>query len=230
MLSKIQSESHRPFSESSASLASSIALIDWLLLFRIIRPSLGALTAPCWSVLVFEPPSLREYLLRARLRPPSSTGRVWYLAEHEEAARGARRRMGVSLKRGLGLDSVTGVKAGGDWLREVELFRLVLRFSRGVEGSRRAEEALEEALEEGRGRTSVRMVEEVVLEQEEPGLLGAGLRFGLGSDPVGEEEESRAPVKEVFSSIATVVVVGLLAVQVCPIPDVEQSGSGESED
>lgn len=30
--------------------------------------------------------------------------------------------------------------------------------------------------------------------------------------------------------MATVVVVGLLAVQVCPNPDVEQSGSGDSEE
>lgn len=190
MLSKIQSESHRPFSESSASFASSIALIDWLLLLRIIRPSFGALIPPCWRVLVFDPPSLREYLLRARLRPPSSTGRVWYLAEQEEAARGARRRMGVSLKRGLGLDSAIGlVKVGGDWWSDVELLRLVLRFSKGVEGSRRADDALEE-VDDGRGTTSVRTVEDVALEQDEPGLLGAGLRFGFGSDPVGEGEES----------------------------------------
>lgn len=71
----------------------------------------------------------------------------------------------------------------------MELLRLVLRFSKGVEGSRRADDALEE-VDDGRGAISVRTVEDVALEQDEPGLLGAGLRFGFGSDPVGEGEES----------------------------------------
>lgn len=150
-----------------------------------MRPIFGALTAPCWSELVFKPSSLREYLLLARFRPPSSTGRVWYLAEQEEEARGARRKIGVSLKRGLGLDNVTGLKTGGDWLRQVELLRLVLKLSRGVEDGRSTEVAVEEAEEAGRGRISVRGVE--VVELEEPGLLGAGLRFGFGSEPVGDE-------------------------------------------
>jgi len=47
VLSKIQSESHRPFSESpSPSFGSRIPLIDWLLLLRVKRPTLGAPPAP----------------------------------------------------------------------------------------------------------------------------------------------------------------------------------------
>lgn len=76
----------------------------------------------------------------------------------EAEARGALRRMGVSLNRmegtGLGVargpEKGGGVKGGGVWLREVELLRLVLRFSSGVEEEgRRAEEAAEEEEEEG---------------------------------------------------------------------------------
>lgn len=106
--------------------------------------------------------------------------------------------MGVSLNRmeGTGLGEARGLekaewmKGGGVWLREVELLRLVLRFSRGVEG-RRAEEAVEKEEEGGRGEEEGRFsgVAEV-LEQAEPGLLGAGFRFGLVSEPlvpVGEE-------------------------------------------
>lgn len=128
-------------------------------------------------------------------------GRVWYLAEEEaaeeeEPGRGARRRMGVSLNRmdgtGLGvvrgLEKGEGAKGGGVWLREVELLRLVLRFSRGVEGGRRAEVAVEEEEEDGgRGEEEGRFSGTAeVLEQTEPGLLGAGFRFGLGSVPVAE--------------------------------------------
>lgn len=104
--------------------------------------------------------------------------------------------MGVSLNRtdGTGLGVATGLKKGEDTkggggviLREVELFRLVLRFSRGVgdEEGRRAEETVEEEeggrLEEAVGRFSIIPG---ALEQAEPGLLGAGFRFGLCREPV----------------------------------------------
>lgn len=121
--------------------------------------------------------------------------------EEEEEVRGARRRMGVSLNRmegtGLGvakgLEKGGGAKGGGVWLREVELLRLVLRFSRGVEEGRRAEEAEEEEEDGGRVAEEGRFsgVAEV-LEQAEPGLLGAGLRFGLVSDPVAVGDETPA--------------------------------------
>lgn len=110
--------------------------------------------------------------------------------------RGARRRIGVSLNRmegtGLGvaggLEKAEGANGGGVWLREVELLRLVLRFSRGVEEGRRAEEAVEEDKKGGRGEEEGRFswVAEV-FEQTEPGLLGAGFRFGLGREVVGDE-------------------------------------------
>ena len=111
-------------------------------------------------------------------------------------ARGALRKMGVSLKRmegtGLGvargLEKKEGTKGGGVWLREVELLRLVLRFSRGEEG-RRAEEAVEKEEEGGRGEGRFSGVAEV-LAQAEPGLLGVGFRFGLVREPlvpVGDE-------------------------------------------
>lgn len=100
--------------------------------------------------------------------------------------------MGVSLNRmegtGLGvakgLEKGGGVKGGGVWLRDVELLRLVLRFSRGVEDVRRAEEVVEEEEDGGRGEEEGRFsgVAEA-FEQAEPGLLGAGLRFGLVSEP-----------------------------------------------
>lgn len=108
--------------------------------------------------------------------------------------------MGVSLNRmegtGLGvargLEKADGTKGGGVWLREVELLRLVLRFSRGVEEGRRAEEAVEEHEDGGRGEADAGKFSHVaeVFEQTEPGLLGAGFRFGLDSDPpvaVGDE-------------------------------------------
>lgn len=71
-------------------------------------------------------------------------------------------------------------------MREVELLRLVLRFSRGVEERRRAEEAVEAEEEEGgRGEEEGRFSGAAeVLEQAEPGLVGAGFRFGLASEPV----------------------------------------------
>lgn len=100
--------------------------------------------------------------------------------------------MGVSLKRmeGTGLGVKGGGGGGGVWLREVELFRLVLRFSRGVEG-RRAEEAMEKEEDGGRGEEARKFSGGAeALEQAEPGLLGAGFRFGLVSDPevpVGDE-------------------------------------------
>lgn len=74
-------------------------------------------------------------------------------------------------------------------MREVELLRLVLRFSRGVEEGRSAEEAVEEEVEGGRGQEVGRFsgIAEV-LEQAEPGLLGAGFRFGLVSEPVVGDE------------------------------------------
>lgn len=74
-------------------------------------------------------------------------------------------------------------------MREVELLRLVLRFSRGGEQGRRAEEAAEEEEEGGRGEEARRFsgVAEV-FEQAEPGLLGAGFRFGLVSEPVVGDE------------------------------------------
>lgn len=103
--------------------------------------------------------------------------------------RGALRKMGVSLYRmeGRGLGVACGlekgdeVNGGGVWLREVELLRLELRFSRGVEDGRRAEEAVVEGEEEGgRGEEVGRFSGAAeVLEQAEPGLLGAGFRFGL---------------------------------------------------
>lgn len=76
-------------------------------------------------------------------------------------------------------------------MREVELLRLVLRFSRGMDGGRRAEEVVEEEEEGGRGE-EMGIFSEVaeVFEQAEPGLLGAGFRFGLVSEPlvaVGDE-------------------------------------------
>lgn len=75
-------------------------------------------------------------------------------------------------------------------MREVELLRLVLRFSRGVEEGRSAEEAVEAEEEEGgRGEGFGRIsgVAEL-LEQVEPGLLGAGFRFGLASELVVGDE------------------------------------------
>lgn len=74
-------------------------------------------------------------------------------------------------------------------MRQVELLRLVLRFSRGGEQGRRAEEAAEEEEEGGRGEEARRFsgVAEV-FEQAEPGLLGAGFRFGLVSEPVVGDE------------------------------------------
>lgn len=157
--------------------------------------------------------------------------------------------MGVSLKRrdGTGLGVARGLekadvaKGVGVWLSEVELLRLVLRFSRGVAEGRRADEAVEEAEEGGRGEEQgifSTIVVEVVLEQVEPGLLGAGFRFGLVSEPeeVGDETPALSPAKDrlsspVFSrSSAPTAAVGLLAAQGWLTTDVEQSGSGESDD
>lgn len=74
-------------------------------------------------------------------------------------------------------------------MREVELLRLVLRFSRGVEEGRSAEDAVEEEVEGGRGQEVGRFsgIAEG-LEQAEPGLLGAGFRFGLVSELVVGDE------------------------------------------
>lgn len=108
------------------------------------------------------------------------------------------RMEGVGLGVGYGLEKQEGVKGGGggggDWLREVELLRLVLRFSRGVEeDGRRADEAVEEE-DGGRGEdaavTFSGMAE--ALEQAEPGLPGAGLRLGLVSEPVVVGDETPA--------------------------------------
>lgn len=146
--------------------------------------------------------------------------------------------MGVSLNRvdrtGLGvargLENGDGAKGGGGvWLREVELLRLVLRFSRGVgdEEARRAEEAVVE--EEG-GRFSIIPG---VLEEADPGLLGAGFRFGLCRVPVaavGDDTMACALSSPNFSHSSP--AVGLLATHVWLRTDVavEQSGREDSED
>lgn len=114
---------------------------------------------------------------------------------------------------------------GGVWLREVELLRLVLRFSRGVE------EAAEEAEEGGRGvePTGFSGAAEA-LEHAEPGFVGAGFRFGLVSEPpVGDETPALARSSPAFSRSSA---VGLLAPQGWLRTDVavEQSGREESED
>lgn len=113
--------------------------------------------------------------------------------------------MGVSLYRtdgtGLGvlsrLEKGEGAKVGGGvWLREVELLRFVLRFSRGMgeEVGRRAEEALEEEEQDGgRGEEEARFSAiAAALEQAEPGLLGTGFRFGLCREPVALVGEAMA--------------------------------------
>lgn len=140
----------------------------------------------------------------------------------EAEPRGALRRIGVSRNRvvGTGLRVARGPEKGdggkeyGFWLREVELLRLVLRFSGGV-GWRRAKEE--------DGRFSVRAE---ALEQAAPGLPGAGFRLDLGREPaapVGDETPACA-----LSSPA----VGLLAPQGWLRTDVvvEQSGRDESGD
>lgn len=94
---------------------------------------------------------------------------------------------------------------GGDWLREVELLRLVLRLSRGTQ-----EAADEEADEGGREAEAAAATAAEVLEQAEPGLLGAGFRLGLGRvPPVGEATPTVARSSPALSS-----AVGLLAPQV----------------
>lgn len=158
--------------------------------------------------------------------------------------RGALRSTGVSLKRmeGTGLGVASGLEkaekgtnggggGGGVWLREVELLRLVLRFSRGVEEGRRAEEAAEEAEEGGRGVEPMGFSGAAeALEHAEPGLVGAGFRFGLVSEPlVGDETPALARSSPAFSRSSA---VGLLAPQGWLRTDVavEQSGREESED
>lgn len=139
------------------------------------------------------------------------------MAEAEEPARGALRRMGVSLNRleveGLweapGQEKVGGEKEDGLWLSEVELLRLVLRFSRGVEG-RRAEEAVDKEEEGGRGEGEARF---------------SALRFVLVSEPV-------APMGDVTPARALSSSAGLLAPHGWLRTDVvvEQSGRDESDD
>lgn len=196
---------------------------------------------------------MSEYLLLALLLPPSSAGRVWYLVEAE--GREVRRKIGVSLKRsGLGeesgLEKGEGAKGGGVWLREVELLRLVLRFSSGV-ADRRAEEAAEDeegGRGEGEGRFSA-AAEEVV--PAEPGLAGAGFRLGLFSEPAAVDDvtlpgrsplmEPLSPMTELFSPAFSPpafsrspapAAVGLLAAQGWLSTDVavEQSGSDVSDE
>lgn len=109
------------------------------------------------------------------------------------------------------------------------MLRLVLRFSRGVEG-RRAEEASEE--EEGGRGVEVGMLSGAAdgFEQAEPGLLGAGFRFGLAREPVAAVgDETPALSSPAFSSAPA---VGLLAPQGWLRTDVavEQSGREESDD
>lgn len=101
----------------------------------------------------------------------------------------ARCKMGVSLNRteGTGLGEARGLEkgegekgGGGVLLREVELFRLVLKFSIGigVEEERRPVVGVEDS---GRGEEAWGRFSGItwVLEEAEPGLLGAGFRFGL---------------------------------------------------
>lgn len=80
-------------------------------------------------------------------------------------------------------------------MREVELLRLVLRFSSGMgTEERRAGEAVEEEEDEaGRGdEAEVRLSGMAwALEQAEPGLPGAGFRFGLGRVPEAAEGETK---------------------------------------
>lgn len=70
-------------------------------------------------------------------------------------------------------------------MRDVELLRLVLRFSRGVEEGRSMEDAVvDKVLEEEGGRVEEMGFSRAAegLEQAEPGLLGAGFLFGLFSE------------------------------------------------
>lgn len=151
--------------------------------------------------------------------------------------RGALRRTGVSLKRveatGLGvawgLGKGGGVSGGGVWLREVELLRLVLWFSRGVDEGRSVEDAAVEEAEEG-GRWQEeggfsRAAEGA--EQAEPGLLGAGFLFGLFSEAAPGEA---APPDGPLSSLSS--AVRLLAAQLWLSTDVAAAPSrrDESED
>lgn len=95
----------------------------------------------------------------------------------------------------------TNTGGGGDWLREVELLRLVLRLSSGTQ------EAVEEEADEG-GR--VVAAEAEGLEQAEAGLPGAGFLLGLGSVPlVGEATPTLTRSSATLSS-----AVGLLTPQV----------------
>lgn len=97
-----------------------------------------------------------------------------------------------------------GGGGGGDWLREVELLRLVLRLSRGMQ------EAAEEEADEGGREAEAAATAAEALEQAEPGLLGAGFRLGLGRVPlVGEATPTLACTSPALSS-----AVGLLAPQV----------------
>lgn len=118
-------------------------------------------------------------------------------------------------------------------MREVELLRLVLRFSIGMEEGSRAEEAVEEE-EGGRGEDGRFSGMAETLEQAEPGLLGAGIRFGLGSDPVAEvgvEIPACALSSPAFCR-SSAPAVGLLAPQGWLRTDVvvEQSGREESDE
>lgn len=115
-------------------------------------------------------------------------------------------------------------------MSEVELLRLVLRFSRGVEG-RSTEEGVEYGEEGGRGEGDGGFSggAEVL---EPPGFPGAGLRFGLGRVPVvplGDETPPMALSSPPFSRSSA---VGLLAAQDWLRTEVavEQSGREESDD
>lgn len=127
--------------------------------------------------------------------------------------------MASGLLKGEGTNTVGG-GGGGDWLREVELLRLVLRLSRGTQ-----EEAAEEEAEEG-GREA-EAAAGGALEQAEPGFPGAGFRLGLGSVPlVGEATPTLARSSPALSS-----AVGLRAPQVWLRTEVavEQSARDVSE-
>lgn len=106
--------------------------------------------------------------------------------------------------KGEGTNTGGGGGGGGDWLREVELLRLVLRLSRGTQ------EATEEEADEGGREAEAVAAAAEALEQTEPGLLGAGFRLGLGRVPL----VGKAPPTLARSSLALSSAVGLLAPQV----------------
>lgn len=158
--------------------------------------------------------------------------------------RRARCKMGVSLNRkeGTGLGEARGLEkgegekgGGGVLLREVELFRLVLRFSigMGVDEGRRPVVGLEDS---GRGEEAWGRFSGItgVLEEAEPGLLGAGFRFGLCRELVAVVGDARLVgglCSPTFSR-SPPPVGGLLATQVWLRTDVavELSGREHSDD